>query len=416
MSTLKVKPVLVAGLDIGSTKVSLAISSLRADGTLEIIGLGSSPNMGLRHGIIVNIEATTEAILKAKEEAELMAGYSAPAVWVGVSGGHIKSFDSKGMVAIKEKEVQSGDIERVIEAAQAVSVPSDRKVLHVLPREYKVDDNDGIIDPIGMTGVRLEANVHIVTGGQSALTNIIKCVEKAQLKVAGLVLETLAASRVVLSEDEKNLGCCLVDMGGGAIQLLYFVNGSVAHSSMISVGGQHFTHDVAVGLRTPQMAAEELKKRSGSSIPSLVEEHDTIEVEGVGGRKSRTLPRRDLATILEARAEETLQLIAHNIHNSGFQPLMGSGVILTGGSSQLPGLVEMGEYVLDLPVRKGLAKPMGPLVEITKSAEHSTVAGLIRYGYEEMKQQGLIQNSEIDLSQSFVGLSEKMKNFFKDLF
>lgn len=416
MSTLKVKPVLIASLDIGSTKVSLGIAAVRPEGQLEIIGLGTAPNMGLRHGIIVNIEATTEAILKAKEEAELMAGYAAPAVWVGVSGGHIKSFDSKGMVAIKEKEVQNSDIQRVIEAAQAVSVPSDRKVLHVLPREYKVDENDGITDPIGMTGVRLEANVHIVTGGQSALNNIVKCVEKADLKVSGLVLETLASSQVVLSEDEKNLGCCLVDMGGGALQLLYFVNGSVAHSSMISVGGQHFTHDVAVGLRTPQISAEELKKRTGSALTTMVDDHDTIEVEGVGGRKPRTIPRKDLATILEARAEETLQLIAHDIRNSGFEPLLGSGVILTGGASQLPGLVEMGEYVMDLPVRKGFARHMGPLVEISKSAEHATVAGLIQYGYDRMKEMGLTQNAEIDLSQSWAGVSSKVKSFFKDLF
>ena len=421
MSTLKTKPVLVAGIDIGSTKVSLAIAAVRIDAqtggrALEIIGLGSAPNTGLRHGIIVNIEATTEAIVKAKEEAELMAGYSAPAVWVGVSGAHIKSFDSKGMVAIKDKEVANSDIARVIEAAQAVSVPSDRKVLHVLPREYKVDENDGIIDPIGMTGVRLEANVHIVTGAQSALNNIIKCVEKANLKVNGLTLEPLAASRVVLSDDEKSLGCVLADMGGGSCQLLYFVNGSVAHSSMISVGGQHFTHDVAVGLRTPQSAAEELKKRSGSALPALIDDHDSIEVEGVGGRKSRTIARKDLAHILEARAEETLQLIAHDIRNSGFEPLLGSGVILTGGASQLPGLVEMGEYVMDLPVRKGFPKSMGPLVEISKSSEHATVAGLIQYGYEKMKEMGLLNSAEIDLSQSWAGLSNKVKGFLKDLF
>jgi cell division protein FtsA len=416
MSTLKTKPVLVAGLDIGSTKVSLAIAAVRAEGKLEIIGLGTAPNTGLRHGIIVNIEATTEAIMKAKEEAELMAGYSSPSVWVGVSGSHIKSFDSKGMVAIKEKEVANSDIARVIEAAQAVSVPSDRKVLHVLPREYKVDENDGITDPIGMAGVRLEANVHIVTGGQSALNNIIKCVEKANLKVNGLVLEPLAASRVVLSEDEKSLGCVLADMGGGSIQLLYFVNGSVAHGSIISVGGQHFTHDVAVGLRTPQSSAEELKKRSGSALPTLIDDHDSIEVEGVGGRKSRTISRKDLAHILEARAEETLQLMAHDIKNSGFEPLLGSGIILTGGASQLPGLVEMGEYVMDLPVRKGFAKSMGPLVEISKSSEYATVAGLIQYGYEKMKELGLLQSTEIDISQSWAGLSHKVKGFFKDLF
>ncbi len=421
MSTLKTKPVLVAGLDIGSTKVSLAIAAVRIDSQsgqrfLEIIGLGVAPNTGLKHGIIVNIEATTEAIIKAKEEAELMAGYSAPSVWVGVSGSHIKSFDSKGMVAIKDKEVANSDIARVIEAAQAVSVPSDRKVLHVLPREYKVDENDGIVDPIGMTGVRLEANVHIVTGGQSALNNIVKCVEKAHLKVSGLVLETLAASQVVLSADEKSLGCVLADMGGGSTQLLYFVNGSVAHSSQISVGGQHFTHDVAVGLRTPQISAEDLKKRSGSALPTLIDEHDSIDVEGVGGRKSRTIARKDLAHILEARAEETLQLIAHDIRNSGFEPLLASGVILTGGASQLPGLVEMGEYVMDLPVRKGFAKPMGPLVEVSKSSEHATVAGLIQYGYEKMKGMGQLETAEIDISQSWAGLSEKIKSFFKDLF
>lgn len=420
MSLNKPKAPLIAGLDIGSTKVAFVIGTISTEGQIEIAGIGQAPNSGIRQGVVVNIEATTESIRKAKEEAELMSGYQITEVWVGVSGTHIRSFDSKGMVAIKNKEVNSSDIERVIEAAKAVAVPADRQVLHVLPREYKVDDQDGITDPIGMSGVRLEAAVHIVTAGQTALNNTIKCIEKAGLKIEGLVLDHLASSLAVLSEDEKNLGVCVADMGGGTCNLLYYVNGSVAHSSVIAVGGQHFTHDVAVGLRTPQVAAEELKKKYGHAMASLVSDSDSIEVEGVGGRKPRSIPRKDLADVLEARAEEVLNLISHDIKMSGLMPFLGSGLVLTGGASQLEGLIEMGEFIFDIPVRRGTPRQVGGLTDVVRQAQSATAVGLLLYGFKQKKEVLMGHftghfSGEI-LGDSLDGLTRKVKDFFGQMF
>lgn len=420
MSTSKPKVPVLAGLDIGSTKVSFVIGTVSPEGKIEVAGVGNAPNAGIRQGVVVNIEATTESIKKAKEEAELMSGYRVHDVWVGVSGTHISSFDSKGMVAVKNKEVTKSEIERVIEAAKAVAVPADRSVLHVLPREFKVDGQDGIIDPIGMSGIRLEANVHIVTASQAALNNAQKCVEKAGLKVSGFVLDQLASAGAVLSEDEKNLGVCLADMGGGLCKLLYLVNGSVAHSSVIPVGGQHFTHDVAVGLRTPQFSAEDLKKKYGCAMASMVNDNETIEVEGVGGRKSRVIPRKDLADVIEARAEETLSLIANDIRMSGLVPLLGSGIVLTGGASQLDGLIEMGEFIFDIPVRRGLPSKVGGLVDVVKSGEFSTAVGLLLYGLSQRKDLQNFQahhgGGELDLAESFDGVTKKIKDFFGQIF
>jgi cell division protein FtsA len=416
MSASKPKVPVLAGLDIGSTKVAFVIGTVTPEGKIEVAGVGTAPNTGIRQGVVVNIEATTESIKKAKEEAELMSGYHMHDVWVGVSGTHITSFDSKGMVAIKNKEVTASEIERVIEAAKAVAVPADRSVLHVLPREFKVDGQDGISDPIGMSGIRLEANVHIVTSSQSALSNTLKCVEKAGLKVSGFVLDQLASSSAVLSDDERNLGACIVDMGGGLCKMLYFVNGSVAHSSVIPVGGHHFTHDVAVGLRTPQFAAEELKKKYGCAMASMVNENETIEVEGVGGRKSRLIPRKDLADVIEARAEETLSLIANDIRMSGLMPMLGSGIVLTGGASQLDGLVEMGEFIFDIPVRRGLPAKVGGLTDVVKSGEYSTAVGLLLYGLSQRKDLQNYQVPEMDLGESFDGLTKKIKDFFGQIF
>ncbi len=417
MSMNKPKNPIIAGLDLGSTKVSFVIGSVTPEGKIEISGLGHAPNVGMRQGVVVNIEATTESIRKAKEEAELMSGYQIQDVWVGVSGTHITSFDSKGMVAIRNKEVGSSDIDRVIEAAKAVAVPADRQVLHVLPREYKVDGQDGITDPVGMSGVRLEANVHIVTGGQTALNNTVKCVEKAGLRINGLVLDPLASSLSVLSEDEKNLGVCVVDMGGGTCNLIYFVNGSVAHSSVIPVGGQHFTHDVAVGLRTPQMSAEDLKKKHGCAMSSLVADHETIDVDGVGGRKSRQIPRKDLADVLEARAEEVLSLIADDVRRSGFMPFLGSGLVLTGGASQLEGLIEMGEFIFEIPVRRGLPSQIGGLSDIVKSASHATAVGLLIYGFQQKKELLMQQAAgDLNIGDSLDGVTRKIKNFFGEIF
>lgn len=405
----------IAGLDIGSTKVAVVIGSITEDGQVEIVGVGTAPNTGIRQGIVVNIEATTESIRKAKDEAELMSGYKVQDVWVGVSGSHIKSFDSKGMVAIKNKEVTTQDVERVIEAAKAVAVPTDRAVLHVIPREYKVDGQDGILDPIGMSGIRLEASVHIVTGGQTAIANNLKCIERAGLKVAGLVLDQLAAARSVLSDDEKSLGVCVVDMGGGSCNLVYFVNGSVAHTSVVPVGGQHFTQDIAIGLRTPQISAEELKKKYGCALASMVNEDQVIEVEGVGGRKSRTVLRKDLAEVIEPRAEEALQLVQNDLRMSGLLPLMGSGIVLTGGASHLEGLVEMAEFVFDVPVRRGSPGKVGGLTEIVKSPVFSTAVGLLLYGASQTKHR--VQHAHEDaISESLHSWTNKVKGFFESLF
>lgn len=410
----------VAALDIGSSKVSFLIGTVKPnsamtsslDPRMEVAGLGTAPNSGMKQGVVVNIEATTESIRKAREEAELMSGYTVQSVWVAVSGGHIHSFDSKGMVAIKNQEVTKQDIDRVLEAAKAVAVPADRTVLHVLPREFKIDGQDGISDPIGMSGVRLEASVHIVTAAQPALANLIKCIEKAGLKVQGLVLDQLASSFAVLSDDEKNLGVCLVDIGGGSTKLIYFVNRSIAGTSLLPVGGQHFTQDVAIGLRTPQVSAEVLKKKHGCAMASMINEEESIEVEGVGGRKSRVIPRRDLADVIEARAEETLHLVANNIRMSGLQPMLGSGVVLTGGSSQLDGLVEMGEFIFDIPVRKGAPGKIGGLTDVVKGAEYATAVGLLLYALEENKD--LIQQAsqEVNIGESFDGLTKKIKDIF----
>ncbi|AGH96224.1 cell division protein FtsA [Pseudobdellovibrio exovorus] len=435
MSTSNNGPVL-ASLDIGSSLVKLVYSVVGApprhdshnmmkhqETPIDVVGVGLAPNTGTRHGVVVNIEATTESIRKAKEEAELMSGYSTNEVWVSVSGTHIQSFDSKGMVAIKNKEVTQHDVERVIEAAKAIMVPADRMVLHVIPREYKIDSQDGISDPIGMSGIRLEASVHIVTASQSAISNLTKCIEKAGFKVMGIVLDHLAASKAVLSEDEKNLGVCTVDIGGGSSKIVYFVNGSVAHTAVIPVGGSHFTNDISVGLRTPQYAAEELKKKYGSALASLVSDEDSVEVEGVGGRKSRTIPRKELAHIIEARAEECLGMIANNIRQSGLQPVLGSGIVVTGGTSSLDGIIEMGEFIFDIPVRRGFPRQVGGLKDVVKGGEFATSIGLLMHGLEQKREYYARARKESgamfsggNTNGSLDGFSSKLKKFFNDLF
>ncbi len=418
MSTAKPKAPVLAGLDIGSTKVSFVIGTVNSEGKIEVAGVGTAPNSGIRQGVVVNIEATTDSIKKAKLEAELMSGYTVSDVWVGVSGTHISSFDSKGMVAIKNREVTPSEIERVIDAAKAVTVPADRTVLHILPREFKVDGQDGITDPVGMSGIRLEAQVHMVTGSQSAINNSIKCVERSGLRIAGLVLGQLASAMAVISNDEKNLGVCVVDMGGGVTNSLYFVNGSVAHSSIIPVGGQHFTHDVAVGLRTPQFAAEIIKKKHGCAMASMVSDAETVEVEGVGGRKARVIPRKDLADVIEARAEETLSLITNDIRMSGVMPMLGAGIVLTGGASQLDGIIELGEYIFDIPVRRGVPIHVGGLTDVVKSGEFSSAVGLLMYGLTQRKDL-LNQNhnvNEIKIGDSIQGMTRKLKEIFDTIF
>lgn len=380
----KIKKRIIAGLDIGTTKVAFVIGSIGEE-NIEIMGVGKATTTGMRQGVVVNIEATTEAIKKAKEEAELMSGATAEKVWLSIGGNHIESFDSNGMVAIKGTEVTSEDIERVIEAAKAVAIPNDRQVLHVLPKDYKIDGQMGISDPIGMAGVRLETNVHIVTGSKSAIQNAMKCTENSGLIIDGLVLEPLASSMAVLSEDEKALGVSVVDIGGGTSDVLTYSQGSVIHTGVVPVGGNNFTHDVAMGLRTTQIDAENLKKKHGCALPSMIAEEETIEVEGVGGRQKRTIARKNLCEVLEARAEETLQLIKKEMEKINVLDNLGSGVVLTGGSSQLLGLVEMGDFIFDVPVRKGIPMGVGGLTDIIKCSSYATAVGLLKYGYAQSK-------------------------------
>jgi cell division protein FtsA len=385
----------IAGLDIGSSKVSIIIGAVKShmgltganEYSLDVVGLGIAANTGIRQGVVVNVEATIEAIAKAREEAELMSGYKIEDVYIAVGGSHVKSFDSQGMIAIRNREVKADDIERVIEAAKAIAVPADREVLHVLPREFKIDEQAGISDPVGMSGVRLEANVHIVTAGQTALQNILKCAEKAGLRVRGLVLQQLASSLAVLSEDEKKLGAAVVDMGGGTCDIVVFAAGSVAFTATIPVGGQHVTQDIAMGLRTPQTSAETVKKQHGCAIADLVEESETIEVEGVGGRKPRAILRRDLCEVIEPRIEETMGLIWQEIRKSGLVNQIGSGIVLTGGACQLEGVTEMGEFISDIPVRRGIPLSIGGLTDIVRGPETATAVGLLKYGLENMTNQ-----------------------------
>ncbi len=400
----------VAGLDIGSSKVVFLIGLPNANNGIDVVGFGSVPSPGLRHGVLINIEQTIEAIKKAKEEAELMAGHKAEEVWLGIGGTHLKSFDSKGMVAIKNKETQNDDIMRVIEAAKAVAVPADREVLHVLPREFKVDDQEGISDPIGMSGVRLEALIHIVTAANSAIQNIVKCTQKAGLKVKGLVLQSLGSSVAVLSNDEKKLGVAYVDIGAGTSDLIIYNNGSVAYTAVLPVGGSYFTHDIAVGLRTPQDCAEEIKKKHGSALLNLINEEETIEVKSVGGRESRTVLRKNLCEVIEPRAEEILNLIKAEIAKSGLQSQLGSGMVLSGGGSLLDGLVEMGEFIFDIPVRRGLPTQVGGLTDVVRSPLYSAPVGLLKYGLSELHLDKEIPNDGKKFPEIVVDWAKKLRD------
>lgn len=428
---------LITALDIGTSSVKIVMARINpfspaqaattlvsssvpfSASQIDVVGVGMCPNAGLKNGVVVNIESTTDCIRKAKEEAELMSGIKVQDVWVSVSGSHIQSLDSRGMVAIKNKEVTAQDVERVIEGAKAIQIPADRAVLHVIPREFKIDNQDGIVNPIGMNGVRLEASVHIVTASQSALANLTKCIEKSGLRVAGFVLDQVANIRSVLSPDEKSLGVCCVDIGSASTKLVYVVNGCLAHTAFVPVGGQHFTQDVAIGLRTPQVFAETLKKKYGSALATIVAETEMVEVEGVGGRKSRMVPRKELASILEARAEECLNLISNNIRLSGLHPLLGSGIVLTGGASQLDGLTEMGEFIFDLPVRKGAPVAVGGLKDVVKGSEFTTSLGLVIYAIEATR---ILESNYSDSSfgmgigDGLNAMTGKVKKFFSDLF
>jgi len=370
---------IIVGLDIGTTKICAVVGEVKGE-NVDIIGVGLHPSVGLRKGVVVNIESTVASIRKAVEEAELMAGCEISSAYVGIAGSHIKGFNSHGIIAIKNREISQEDIDRVIDAARAVAIPLDREVIHILPQEFMVDDQTGIQDPLGMTGVRLEADVHIVTGAVTSAHNIVKCANRAGLDVGDIVLESLASAEAVLSHEEMDLGVGLLDIGGGTTDLAIFSGGAIKHTFVLGLGGNNLTNDLAVGLRTPFKDAERLKINYGSAIASMIGKDHTIEVPSVGGRRPRILSQKTLCEILEPRVEEMLILVNQEMEKSSCKSLTTSGVVVTGGCSLLPNIVEMGEQIFDLPVRVGFPKDIGGLKGIVESPIYATAVGLVIFG------------------------------------
>ncbi len=378
---------LVVGLDIGTSKICAVVGEVRADGIVEIIGMGSHPSVGLRKGVVVNIDNTVNSIKEAVEEAETMAGCEISSVFAGIAGGHVKGFNSHGVIALKNREVGKRDIERVIDAARAVAIPMDREVIHTLPQEFIVDDQAGISDPAGMSGVRLEVKVHIVTGAVTSAQNIIRCANRAGLDVYDIVLESLASSEAVLTDEERNLGVALVDFGGGTTDLAIFSQGSIKHTSVLALGGDNLTNDVAIGIRTPFKEAEKIKIKYGSALSSLIGKDETIEVPSVGGGKPRVISRELLGEILELRVVEVFELIQQEMIKSGYDDLVISGVVVTGGSSLLPGVPEIVEQVFNMPSRIGYPINIGGLKDIINSPMYATAVGLVLRGVNSQQRE-----------------------------
>jgi len=402
---------LIVGLDIGTTKICAIVGHLTHDG-IDIVGIGKVPSKGLRKGVVINIEATVEAVRQALQEAELMAGCEIKSVFVGIAGGHIKGFNSQGVIAIKNREVSSEDIQRVIDAAKAIAIPMDREVIHILPQEFIIDDQDGIKEPLGMNGVRLEAKVHIVTGAVASAQNIIKSCNRAGVDVADIVLEQLASSEAVLTPDEKELGVVILDIGGGTTDIAIYSEGAIKHTAVLSLGGNHLTNDIAVGLRTPTGDAEKIKQDYGCCLTSMVGKEETIEVPSVGGRETRQLSRQLLAEILEPRVEEIFTLANREIIKSGFEDLVASGVVLTGGSAILPGMPELAEQVFNLPVRRGLPVDIGGLSDVVNSPIYATGVGLLKYGSRNLA----VRNFTIGQENVFDRIFKRMKEWFGEFF
>jgi cell division protein FtsA len=404
------------GLDIGTTKIACIISELDSSGELKLIGVGVSPSDGLRKGVVVNIDKTVRSIQKAVEEAELMAGVDVDAVWVGIAGDHIRAINSRGVVAISrdDNEITEMDVLRAIDAAKAVSIPMDREILHVIPQEFVVDDQKGIKDPIGMCGVRLETQVHIITGAVTSAQNIYKSVDKAGLKVIDLVLEPLASCYAVLEKDEKELGVALVDMGGGTTDIAIYFDESIRHTAVVGLGGKNVTSDIAIGIRTPIERAEEIKKQYGCSYSPLVKNNEFISVPGVGGREQREVSRAVLSSIIEPRMEEILSLTLREIKRTEYADMLGAGVVLTGGGSLMDGVQELAEKVFEMPVKLGIPSGFGGLTEAAKSPIHATGVGLCMYGMEQSKNRK--GKKTLSGDDNFKKIFDRMKTWVKEFF
>jgi len=403
---------IVVGLDIGTTKICAVVGEVSEDG-ISIIGIGTHPSVGLRKGVVVNIETTVESIKKAVEEAELMAGCEISSVYTGIAGGHITGFNSRGIVAIKGSEITPQDVERVIDAARAVAIPMDREVIHVLPQEYIVDDQPGIQNPIGMSAVRLEAKIHIVTGAVTSAHNIVKCANRAGLDVCDIVLESLASGEAVLSDEEKQLGTALLDLGGGTTDLAIFSGKNIKHTFVLALGGDNLTNDIAIGLRCPHPEAERIKKRYGNCVSKNIQADEAIEVPGVSGREARKLPRQILGEILEPRMEEIFSLVNREIYRAGMENMVASGMVLTGGTALLEGVTEIAESVFSLPTRIGTPQGLRGLADVVNNPMYATGVGLVLYGARH--QQTEKKKFRIRDRHIFNRLMNRMKRWFKDV-
>ena len=403
---------LIVGLDIGTSKVVAIVGEVTADGGIDIIGFGSQPSRGLKKGVVVNIESTVQAIQRAVEEAELMAGCQIRSVYAGIAGSHVRSINSHGIVAIKDKEVTAADVARVIDAAKAVAIPADQRILHVIPQEFLIDNQEGIRDPISMSGVRLEARVHLVTGSVSAAQNIIKCVRRCGLEVDDIILEQLASSASVLTADEKELGVCLVDIGGGTTDIAVFTEGAIRHTAVIPIAGDQVTNDIAVALRTPTQYADDLKIKYACALRQLATGDESIEVPSVGDRKPRRLARQTLAEVVEPRYEELLSLVLAELRRSGFEEICAAGIVLTGGSSKMLGVIELAEEIFHMPVRLGVPQHVSGLIDVVRNPIHATGVGLLLFGNKQ-KSSFSSQDLEENTGDS---LFKRMKSWFQGNF
>ena len=400
---------LVVGLDIGTSKIVAIVAEVGPEGELNVIGLGTQPSRGLKRGVVVNIEATMASIQRVLEEAELMADCRIGAVTTGIAGSHIRSLNSSGMVAIKEGEVAQADIDRVIETAKAIAIPNDQQILHILPQEFIIDGQDGVREPLGMSGVRLEVKVHIVTGAVSAVENIAKCVRRCGIELTDIVLQPLASAAAVLNDDEQELGVCLMDIGGGTTDIAVFAGGAIRHTAVIPIAGDQVTNDIAMTLRTPTKEAEELKIRHGCALRQLADANDVVEVPGVGERAPRKLSRPMLAEVIEPRIEELYTLVQSELRRSGFEELLSSGIVITGGTSMLQGMAELGEEVFHLPCRIGVPAYMGGLADVVRSPRYSTAVGLLMHGRDQRMRADAARAQVKGLT----GVAERMRQWFK---
>ncbi|MES2552471.1 MAG: cell division protein FtsA [Pseudomonadota bacterium] len=412
MARVKEDKNLIVGLDIGTSKIVAIVAELQPEGTLKVIGLGQHVSRGLKKGVVINIDSTVNAIQRAIEEAELMADCKISTVFTGIAGSHVRSLNSHGMVKIKDAEVTQTDVDRVIETARAIALPSDQQILHILTQEFIIDGQEDVREPLGMSGMKLEVKVHIVTGAVAAAQNIVKCIKRCGLEVSDLILQPLASSMAVLTEDEKELGVCLVDIGGGTTDIAVFKQGAIRHTAVVPIAGDQITNDVAVAFRTPTQSAEEIKVKHGCSLRQLAEPREMVEVPGVDGREPRQLSVQTLAEVIEPRVVELYEFVLSELRRSGMEEMIASGIVITGGSSMMRGMVELGEEIFHMPVRLGLPRYVGGLSEVVSNPRYATGVGLVLMGKQQVERH---LQGQMDTS-SFGRVFDRMKSWFQGNF